>query len=159
MNKTTLTTYVSESLRLIRNEYHISQDVFSGMIGITKKTLVQIEKERQPASWSVVVAVCMLFAESEILTMELKSDPRTVIHSIVFDSVKRPKEKTLGGKMFWKTIHEVPGFKVQQNYFSNHYRLLDGYGKRWVSSFYKDKIMAFLSDVTQEGASDEAHSL
>lgn len=156
MTKPELITLVSEKIRLVRNEYRITQDVFSEMIGITKKTLVQIEKERSTASWSVVVSVCMLFQDSEILWDILKHSPPEVIRQMVFDSVKRPKEKTMGGKMFWRTVHQAPGFKVQQNYFSNHYRLIDGYGRRWLSSFHKEKILTFLTDVIQAEAPHES---
>lgn len=156
MTKPKLITLISEKIRLVRNEYRITQDVFSEMIGITKKTLVQIEKERSQASWSVVVSVCMLFPDSEILWDTLKHSPPEVIRQMVFDSVKRPKEKTMGGKMFWRTVHQEPGFKVQQNYFSNHYRLIDGYGRRWLSSFHKEKIIAFLTDVIKAEAPHES---
>ncbi len=156
MTKPDLIALVSEKIRLVRNEYKISQDVFSQMIGITKKTLVQIEKERTQASWSVVISVCMLFPESDVLMQALKLSPPDVIRQIVFDSVKRPKEKTMGGKMFWRTVETAPGFKVQQNYFSNHYRLIDGYGRRWLSSFHKDKILTFLNEVILTEAPDES---
>jgi DNA-binding XRE family transcriptional regulator len=43
--------------------------------GISKKTLVQIEKGRQEAGWSQVVAVWALFQESQILQHVLGGDP------------------------------------------------------------------------------------
>lgn len=159
MTKPHLTQVISEKIRLVRNEYHITQDVFSKMIGITKKTLVQIEKERTKASWSVVISVCMLFSESTTLIDALKSPPDEVIRRIVFDSVTIPKAQTMGGKMFWRTVQEFPGFKVQQNYFSNHYRLIDGYGRRWLSSFHKEKILTFITHVINQEDSDGTKSI
>ncbi len=155
MTKEKLTHTVSQSLRLIRNEYHVSQDVFSEMIGITKKTLVQIEKDRSLASWSVVIAVVMLFKDSQILKMNLNDDPPQVLHSIVFDSVELPKSQTMGGKMFWRTIKSTSGFKMQQNYFSGHYRIVDGLGRRFISSYQKSLVEDWLQEVTSKEHKNE----
>lgn len=155
MTKEKLTHTVSQSLRLIRNEYHVSQDVFSEMIGITKKTLVQIEKDRSLASWSVVIAVVMLFKDSQILKMNLNDDPPQVLLSIVFDSVELPKSQTMGGKMFWRTIKSTSGFKMQQNYFSGHYRIVDGLGRRFISSYQKSLVEDWLQEVTSKEHKNE----
>lgn len=154
MTKENLTELTSQSLRLIRNEYHLSQDVFSEMIGITKKTLVQIEKDRALASWSVVVAVLMLFKDSHILKMALNDEPTLVVRSIVFDSVALPKSQTMGGRMFWRTLKTESGFKIQQNYFSSHYRIVDGMGRRFISSYEKGQVESWLKEILKE-TSDE----
>jgi DNA-binding XRE family transcriptional regulator len=155
MTKEKLTDVTSQALRLIRNEYHLSQDVFSEMIGITKKTLVQIEKDRAKASWSVVIAVNMLFKDSQILKMQLNDDPSLVLRSIVFDSIELPKSQTMGGKMFWRTLKTDSGFKIQQNYFSGHYRVVDGMGRKFISSYQKNQVDQWLNDVTTKESSNE----
>ena len=33
--------------------------------------------------------------------------------------------KTLGGKTFWNTLESKRGWKIQQNFFTEHYRILD----------------------------------
>lgn len=155
MTKKQLTQITSQSLRLIRNEYHLSQDLFSEMIGITKKTLVQIEKDRAYASWSVVIAVIMLFQDSHILKMNLQDEPSLVLKSIVFDSMALPKSQTMGGKMFWRTLQTKAGFKIQKNYFSGHYRIVDGLGRRFISSYQKSLVEAWLEDAALKELSDE----
>lgn len=155
MTKDQLTLITSQSLRLIRNEYHLSQDVFSEMIGITKKTLVQIEKDRALASWSVVIAVIMLFKDSQILKMNLKDEPPLVLRSIVFDSVELPKNQTMGGKMFWRTLKKESGFKIQQNYFSGHYRIVDGMGRRFISSYQRSLVEEWLKEASLKELSNE----
>jgi DNA-binding XRE family transcriptional regulator len=155
MTKDQLIQITSQSLRLIRNEYHLSQDVFSEMIGITKKTLVQIEKDRALASWSVVIAVIMLFEDCQILKMNLKEEPSRVLKSIVFDAIELPKNQTMGGKMFWRTLKKEAGFIIQQNYFSGHYRLVDGMGKRFLSSYHRNDIEDWLKEVSMKELSDE----
>ena len=48
--------------------------------------------------------------------------------------------KTLGGKVFWETLGEEQGWKLQKNKFTDHYRVLDpnDVRKAWGS----EKIMA-----------------
>lgn len=33
--------------------------------------------------------------------------------------------KTMGGKVFWNIVREKGGWKLQQNMFTGHYRILD----------------------------------
>lgn len=33
--------------------------------------------------------------------------------------------KTMGGKMFWDTLDKRNGWKLQQNLFTGHFRILD----------------------------------
>jgi hypothetical protein len=33
--------------------------------------------------------------------------------------------KTMGGKVFWNTLSERYGWRLQQNVFTEHYRILD----------------------------------
>ncbi|MEL4024033.1 hypothetical protein [Lysinibacillus endophyticus] len=33
--------------------------------------------------------------------------------------------KTLGGQVFWQTIESKNGWKLQQNIFTEHYRIID----------------------------------
>ncbi len=135
MEKDTLIQVVSERLRLIRNEYHLSQEKMSEAIGLSKKTLVQIEKERTLASWTTVISVCAVFRKSEILQMSLGDDPLSLIDAVNFNHMILPKKLTGGGKVFWKTIEQKGKFKVQKNILTNHYRLIDGNQHRWLSSF------------------------
>lgn len=144
MRKADLIEIVSERLRLIRNEFHLSQEKMSEAIGVSKKTLVQIEKERVLASWSTVISVCAVFRKSEVLQMSLGDDPLHLIDAINFEEMIMPKKLTGGGKMFWKTVHQKGKFKVQKNILSNHYRLIDGNQFRWISSFSEDYVIAQL---------------
>ncbi len=140
MEKQTLIRVVSEKMRLLRNEYHFSQEKMAETIGVSKKTLIQIEKERTLASWSTIISVCALFRKSEILQMTLGDDPLPIVEAISFEKMLLPKKMTGGGKMFWKTIEQEGKFKIQKNLLSNHYRLIDGNGFRWISTFDKDYV-------------------
>ena len=92
MEKQTLIRVVSEKMRLLRNEYHFSQEKMAETIGVSKKTLIQIEKERTLASWSTIISVCALFRKSEILQMTLGDDPLPIIEAISFEKMLLPKK-------------------------------------------------------------------
>ncbi|QVK21789.1 transcriptional regulator [Mycoplasmatota bacterium] len=141
MTKDDLISIVSKKIRLLRSEYNFSQAKMSEILGISKKTLVQIEKERIISSWTMVVAICGIFRESEILKMTLGGDPIELVEAIVFESVSVPRNITGGGRMFWRTVDSRGKFKVQKNIISSHYRIIDGNEKRWYSSFNKEFIM------------------
>jgi len=157
MTKETLIQTVSKNIRRIRHEFHWSQDRFSEMIGITKKTLVQIEKERSLISWSVCVTTVLLFENSETIKDRLGENPRALIEEILYQGVLTPKNQTMGGKFFWSDVFIQSGFIVQKNLFSSHYRLIDGYGKRYLSSFSYPLIKKGLENIIQE-VNDEKNS-
>ncbi|MEH7475392.1 helix-turn-helix domain-containing protein, partial [Priestia megaterium] len=97
---------VSDKIRLIRLERNYSQDRMAEVIGISKKTLVQIEKGRTEAGWTTTVAVCGLFGDSEILQSVLGDVPLEVVEIIAHNGVSSPKDRTLGGRVWWKEIQK-----------------------------------------------------
>jgi DNA-binding XRE family transcriptional regulator len=135
MHREEATELIAKKMKLVRIESDYTQDKMAHVLGLSKKTLVQIEKERILPSWTTVVALCALFRHSEILYATLGGDPLEVIETLAHNQVERPKEKTLGGKVWWKDIRKEEGFRLQQNIISQHYRILDEEGYRWFSSF------------------------
>jgi DNA-binding XRE family transcriptional regulator len=135
MNKDEIIQNLSDKLKLVRVEMAYTQDKMAEIIGVSKKTLVQIEKGRNPAAWTVVVASCALFRESEVLQSAFGGDPLEVIETIARDGKNYRKEKTLGGKLWWKTLSKNNGFLLQQNVISQHYRILDEEDYRIYSTF------------------------
>lgn len=126
---------VSEKIQLIRTEAGYTQDKMAEIIGLSKKTLVQIEKGRTTASWSTVVTVCALFRETEMVQFLLGNDPIEVLETIAREGIDLRKQKTFGGKVWWREIDQKNGFILQQNLISNHYRILDHDFYRIFSSF------------------------
>ncbi|RCK09687.1 hypothetical protein DT075_36260 [Bacillus licheniformis] len=55
----------------------------ANVLGMSKKTLVQIEKGRSAAGWAHVVAVCALFRNSEVLQAVLGDEPLEVVETKV----------------------------------------------------------------------------
>nr|WP_309100297.1 helix-turn-helix domain-containing protein [Fredinandcohnia onubensis] len=150
MDKEQLTKLLSEKMKLIRIEKGYTQDKMAEILGISKKTLVQIEKGRIHAGWTCVVAVCALFRDSEIIQTTLGGDPIDVIEIVGRNGIDRAKERTLGGKLWWKDLQREGKFRLQQNVISQHYRILDEANFRWYSSFDKEEAYNRLVELSTE---------
>jgi len=135
MNREQLISLISEKLKLIRTEKTLTQDQMSNLLGLSKKTLVQIEKGRITTGWTTAVAICTLCRESSILQHELGGDPLEVVDLIANNGTLQPKEKTMGGYIWWKNVNEWKGYRLQQNVISQHYRILDTDNYRLLSTF------------------------
>ncbi len=134
MNREDIILQVSEKLRLIRTEAGYTQDKMAEIIGVSKKTLVQIEKGRVLANWSTVVAICALFRETETVQFLFGSEPLEVVETVAREGIEFRKSKTLGGRVWWKVISKSKGYILQQNILSKHFRILDRRNYRIFSS-------------------------
>ena len=139
---------IDEKLKLIRIESGYTQDKMAEILGISKKTLVQIEKGRSSIGWAGAVALCTIFRNSEVLEMTFGGQPQDIILSLAFTDYES-NEKTLGGKVWWSNITTRGEFKVQQNIISGHYRILDGADHRICSSFDYQYISKRLEELSQ----------
>lgn len=141
---------VSEKMRLIRTEAGYTQDKMGEVIGLSKKTLVQIEKGRMDANWQTVVTICALFRETETIQYLFGSDPLEVLETVARDGIDYRKEKTLGGKLWWREIDRRRGFILQQNVLSQHYRILDDEYFRIFSSFEEQSSRERFEELVNE---------
>ncbi|ELC8441386.1 transcriptional regulator [Clostridium perfringens] len=149
MNKEDFIEKINSKVKLIRSENNFTQDRMAEIIGISKKTLVQIEKGRGSLGWSGSVVVCTLFKDSEILKMALGEDIFDIISSLAFGHSEGNYSKTLGGKIWWNTIEETPIFKIQKNQVSGHYRILNNNDERVCSSFDFNYIKSRYDELCQ----------
>ncbi len=143
MDKNQINQLLSPKIKLVRTEANYSQEKMAEILGVSKKTLVQIEKGRMEAGWSTVVTLCALFRNSEILQASLGSAPLEVLEVIAHETINSPLDKTLGGKVWWKEIERKGKYRLQQNLFSQHYRILDEENYRYVSSFNKEEVFDY----------------
>lgn len=141
-------------MRLIRLEKKYSQDKMADIMGISKKTLIQIEKGRIYPSWSNVIAVCALFKDSEILHSVLGDEPLEIIETIAHNGIERSKDKSMGGRVWWKEIERKGDYRLQQNVISKHYRILDSRNYRWYSSFEDEEAFIRLNELAQDEIMD-----
>ncbi len=150
MTKEEIILILSEKLRLIRTEAGYTQDKMANVIGISKKTLVQIEKGRVMAGWTAVIAICALFKDSETLTSSLGGEPLEIIETIAREGIDYRKEKTLGGKVWWRDVKKNDGYVLQQNVFSKHFRILDYDHYRIYSSFDEENVHKRFDELSNE---------
>ena len=140
----------SEKLKLIRIESSFTQDKMAEILGISKKTLVQIEKGRSTLGWAFAVTLCTIFRNSEVLEMTFGGDPQDIILSLAFADYES-NEKTMGGKVWWINIKLSDEFRIQRNIITEHYRILDGQDRRICSSFDYDYIKKRMQELAEEG--------
>ncbi|KGM95179.1 XRE family transcriptional regulator [Clostridium novyi A str. 4552] len=141
---------IDSKVKLIRNEKDFSQDKMADVIGISKKTLVQIEKKRATLGWSGAIVVCTLFKDSEVLQMTLGEDINDIIMSLAFGKSEGSYMKTMGGKVWWKQIKTEGEYKLQQNIISGHFRILDNDDRRICSSFDEEYINKRISELVED---------
>ncbi|KIL74581.1 helix-turn-helix transcriptional regulator [Pseudobacillus badius] len=143
MDKERLNQLISEKLKLIRTEQGYTQDTMAEVIGLSKKTIVQIEKGRSLAGWTTTVAICALFRESRILQDALgSSDPVEIAEIAAHRYIRRSHDKTLGGRVWWREKEQWNGFRLQQNIISGHYRILDPADYRLFSTYDQQAVTA-----------------
>lgn len=150
MEKEQFITLISEKMKLVRTEQDYSQDKMAEILGISKKTIVQIEKGRTNANWTTVIAFCALFNHSELLLSVIGDEPMYLVQIITNKNNDTPKDKTMGGIFWWKEISEKGEFRLQQNVVSGHYRILDAQRYRWYSSFDEEDAMQRLEELYAE---------
>ncbi|MGF9965903.1 helix-turn-helix transcriptional regulator [Bacillus rhizoplanae] len=141
MNKEVMVLTIAKKMKLIRTEYNYTQEEMAEILGLSKKTLVQIEKERILPSWATVIAICALFQDSEVLQSAFGGSALEVVQTISHRHIEYKKEKTMGGRVWWKEIEKKGSFRLQQNIISQHYRILDDKEYRWFSTFEKEEAI------------------
>ncbi|ALC91978.1 XRE family transcriptional regulator [Bacillus sp. FJAT-18017] len=140
---------VSEKLRLIRAEAGYTQDKMADIIGVSKKTLVQIEKGRVLAGWSTVVAVCALFRETETVQFLFGNEPLEVLETVAREGMDYRGGKTMGGKIWWRELERKNGYILQQNILSKHLRILDEEHYRIYSSFDEESATLRFNEIAE----------
>ena len=140
---------IDGQVKLVRTEYGFTQDVMARVVGISKKTLVEIEKGRSSLGWTGAVALCSVFSGSQVLSRLLGGEAQDMIQALAFEDAKPVFPKTMGGKIWWETVETGKGWKIQQNIISRHYRALDNENGRICSSFSLEEIYQRLGELKE----------
>lgn len=133
--------------KLIRTEFSYSQEHMAEILGMSKKTLVEIEKGRRSLGWNGSVVLCTLFDDSQVLAGAFGGSPADMIQALAFDHRERVYPKTMGGNVWWREIETKGEFKIQQNIISQHYRILNGEDQRIYSTFDYEEIKLHLQQL------------
>jgi Predicted transcriptional regulators len=99
MTKSEFIKSINEKVKLIRTENDYTQDKMAEILGISKKTLVEIEKGRSSLTWSGAISVAILFNHSQIIQMIFGGDVLDLIKTIAFTSYNEDLPEAMGGKI------------------------------------------------------------
>jgi DNA-binding XRE family transcriptional regulator len=146
MNREEIISVISSKLKLIRIEAGYTQDQMAYILGISKKTLIQIEKDRTTANWTTITALCLLFRKSEIIKYFLGDCVEDILETIAHETVKS-RLPSLPFEEDWDEIQEVNGFRLQQNRFSKHYRIVNKHNKQILSTIHRSIAFENLKQV------------
>jgi len=141
---------MNRQVKLVRTEYGFTQDVMAKVLGISKKTLVEIEKGRSSLGWTGAVALCSIFSDSQILSGDLGGEASDMIRALAFTDTKLVYPKTMGGKVWWRLAETCGSYKIQQNIISQHYRALDSQDGRICSSFDLEEVRKHLAELMEK---------
>ena len=152
MERAEFISLMNSKIKLIRTEYDLTQEKMAEAIGLSKKTLVEIEKGRNSLSWSAAVTAAVIFSDSTILSDAFGGETSDLVKVIALQGLdaKLP-DKTMGGRIWWQDIKESKGYRIQQNIISRHFRILDSEDRRFFSSFDKKETESKLKELTSGG--------
>ncbi len=140
MNRKEFIQEMDIHLKLVRTEYGYTQDMMASILGMSKKTLVEIEKGRSSLGWMGAVAFASVFSESRILGSLLGGDVEGMVKALAFEGKKPYFFPTMGGHVWWQDVETAAKWRIQQNIISRHYRALAGNDRRICFGFDLDAI-------------------
>ena len=152
MSRDAFVRKVDALVKLVRTEYGLTQEQMAHCLGISKKTLVGIEKGRGSLGWTGSAALCSLFSQSTVLQNTFGGEMSDILKAYAFEQTVPRYPRTMGGRIWWEVTVQGEGWKIQQNYISRHYRLLTADNKHICSSFDPDMLERLAKDLEQEGA-------
>ena len=107
--------------KLVRNELGYSQEKMSALLGISKKTLVEIEKWRASLGWQGAVTLCTLFQNTRAVTLTFGSDVPALLRAMTDDAAYLPPVESPYSK--WVQVLVLGEKTIEQNTTSQLYRL------------------------------------
>ena len=148
MHREELISICDSQLMRVRNEFSYSQTTMAYALGISKKTLVDIEKGRRSLGWSGAVALIALFPASQSLTQAFNpNSPLVLVQTLMLDGHETTGRVTHGGG-WWAHVEGNGHYTIEQNVVSQHYRLVDADRRRIASSLSYEEIHAhYLNEI------------
>ncbi len=140
MNRKEFVQEMDIHLKLVRTEYGYTQDKMASILGMSKKTLVEIEKGRSSLGWMGAVAFSAIFSESRILSSLLGGGAEEMVKALAFEGKMPYLFPTMGGHIWWRDVEGSDKWRIQQNIISQHYRALANNDRRISFGFDLDTI-------------------
>lgn len=104
MTKKEFAAALDSALKAVRKEYGFTQEKMAAVLGISKKTLVEIEKGRSSLGWTGAAAFAAIFRESCILQAQFGGDLDDLVEALAFAEAEPQYPKTMGGRVWWREI-------------------------------------------------------
>ena len=150
MTKEQFIREMDRTVKLVRTEYAFTQEAMAKALGLSKKTLVEIEKGRSSLGWMGAVAFSSIFSGSQVLSGLLGGEAEDLVLALAFEDLKPVYPRTMGGKVWWRTVETIGRFRIQQNILSQHYRALDEENGRICSSFDLETVRKKVAECLNE---------
>ncbi|MFD2828889.1 XRE family transcriptional regulator XdrA [Corticicoccus populi] len=147
MDKQAFTEILQAKFKMVRTEAGYTQDSMSHTIGLSKKTLVQIEKERILPNWTTCISLCALFRNSEVLTNTFSGDPLELAQVISRGHCVYPNYES--EKVYWEDIDSKNGFKLQFNKVNKVYRVINDENLPVHASYIEREIRTYFNKQTE----------
>ena len=147
MTKDTFISEMNRQVKLVRTEYGLTQESMAKVLGISKKTLVEIEKGRSSLGWTGAVALVSIFSDSQVLSGLLGGEAGDMVRALAFQDLHPQYPRTMGGRVWWRFVETVGPYTIQQNLISQHYRALDREDGRVCSSFDLEEVQTHLREL------------
>lgn len=137
-------------VKLVRTEYGFTQEAMAKALGLSKKTLVEIEKGRSSLGWMGAVAFSSIFSGSQVLSGVLGGGAEDLVQALAFEELRPLYPRTMGGRVWWRTVENFGPYRIQQNLISFHYRALDEEDGRICSSFEIETVRQRLRQLMED---------
>ena len=115
MTRESFIAELDRQVKLVRTEYGFTQDVMAKVLGMSKKTLVEIEKGRASLGWTGAVALCTIFSDSQVLSGLLGGEAGDMVRALAFQDLHPRYPRTMGGRVWWRFVETVGPYTIQQN--------------------------------------------
>ncbi len=121
MTREQFITLCDRKEKLVRNELGYSQEKMSALLGLSKKTLVEIEKWRASLGWQGAVALCTLFQNTREITLTFGPDVPLLLRALSEEiAYLQPVESP---HALWAAVLSIGDKTIEQNTASQLYRV------------------------------------
>ena len=136
-------------LRLVRTEADLNQEEMAFALGISKKTLVDIEKGRRSLGWTGAVALCSVFPASGVIAAAFGGSPADMIPALARSGKPLPSPAPQPNP-WWEVVADNDQFVIEQNVISQHYRLMAKDRTKIAASFDIDDLIPLFQGQTKD---------
>lgn len=148
MDREAFTKVIQSKFKIIRTEAGYTQDSMSQTVGLSKKTLVQIEKVRIIPNWTTCVSICALFRDSDTLTSTFGGDPLELAQVLSRGNAFYPDY--LKESLYWETVEEKDGWTLQRNKMNDLHRVLNPENRPVHASYLERQSITYFKQKTKD---------